>query len=116
MRRHKLWKKALLSVSVMLGGGTVMADGCLNTLASINLCGTVFTFCTPADQLNLFFPYLEVPDYRADPSCTIPLGCDGSDIYTTIPEGFPGGSGINEPTNSQTGVGGTGGGTGGGGI
>jgi hypothetical protein len=114
MRRHRRIKKALLSLSVMLGGGTVMADGCLNTLASINLCGTVLTFCTPADQLNLFLPYLTLPDFNTDPSCTIPLGCGSGDLYTNIPAGFPGGQPPSEPTNSQSGVGGGGGGAGGG--
>ena len=80
-----------------------MADGCINTLASINLCGTVLTFCTPADQLNLFFPYLSIPDYKSDPSCTIPLGCGPSDVYQNIPAGFPGGGSVNQPTNGQTG-------------
>lgn len=114
MRKHKRLKKAMLGITVMLGGSTVMADGCINTLASVNLCGTVLTFCTPADQLNLFFPYLQVPDYETDPSCTIPLGCGANDVYQNIPAGFPGGTGINQPTLSQTGN--TGGGGGGGGI
>ncbi len=113
MRNHKRLKKAMLSLTVLLGGSTVMADGCINTLASINICGTVLTFCTPADQLNLLFPYLETPDFETDPSCTIPLGCAGSDIYQNIPAGFPGGSDINQPTLGSTGTGG-GGGAGGG--
>ena len=112
MRRTLKIKKTLLTIAVMLGGGTVMADGCLNTLASVNVCGTVLTFCTPADQLNLFLPYLKLPDFKTDPSCTIPLGCGASDIYTNIPAGFPGGGSINPPTNGQTGS--TGGGSGGG--
>lgn len=106
-------KKTLLTMTVMLGGGTVMADGCINTLASINLCGTVLTFCTPADQLNLFLPYLELPDFNADPSCTIPLGCGTSDIYQNIPAGFPGGGNVIQPSNSQTGSTSSGGGGGG---
>ena len=112
MRRTLKMKKALLTLSIVLGGGTVMADGCLNTLASVNVCGTVLTFCTPADQLNLFLPYLDIPDYKADPSCTIPLGCGIGDLYTEIPAGFPGGTAPQTPTNGQTGT--SGGGTSGG--
>lgn len=110
MRHQRFWKKALLSVSVVFGGGTAVAGGCLDTLASVNVCGTVLTFCTPADQLNLFFPFLQTPDYFSDPSCTIPLGCAGSDLYQNIPLGFPGGSQITQPTNTQTGAGSGGGG------
>lgn len=121
MRRHTILKKALLGASVLLAGGTVLGNGCMNTLASINLCGTVFTFCTPGDQLSMFWPYLEVPDYRTDPSCTIPMGCGGqpggeggTDLFPTIP-GAPGGSGSEPPTDDQGGgVGGGGGGGGGG--
>ncbi|MEK6642691.1 MAG: hypothetical protein AABZ08_02190 [Planctomycetota bacterium] len=112
MRNHKRLKKAMLSLTVILGGSTVMADGCINTLASINICGTVLTFCTPADQLNLLFPYLETPDFETDPSCTIPLGCGASDVYQNIPAGFPGGSAVNQPSLGSTGTGG--GGAGGG--
>jgi hypothetical protein len=118
MRRTRKLNRALIGLSVLLGGGTVLSDGCINTIASIPICGTVLTFCTPADQLNLFFPMLEVPDFNSDPSCTIPLGCGGSDIFPNIPAGFPGGGASEEPTNNQGGggVGGGGGGGGGGGI
>jgi hypothetical protein len=115
MRKYKILKKALLGVSVLLAGGTVLSNGCMNTVASINLCGTVFTFCTPGDQLSLFWPYLEIPDYEADPSCTIPMGCGGqpstgSDLFPAIP-GAPGGLASEQPSDTQgSGVGGGGGG------
>ncbi len=114
MRRYKIWKKSMIAMTVLLGGGTVLDGGCLNTLASVNVCGTFFTFCTPADQLNLIFPYLTIPDFKADPSCTIPLGCGANDVYQNISAGFPGGSGITQPSNSSSGVGGSGGSSGGG--
>lgn len=114
MRRTLRLKKSLLALTIMLGGGTMMAGSCIDTLASVNVCGTVLTFCTPADQLNLFLPYLTIPDYKTDPSCTIPLGCGTSDLYTNIPAGFPGGGNVNQPSNGQTGTGGTGGGSSGG--
>ena len=113
MRKYKILKKALLGVSVLLAGGTVLSNGCMNTVASINLCGTVFTFCTPGDQLSLFWPYLEIPDYQADPSCTIPMGCDGSDLFPSIP-GAPGSGGASSAPPSDTQGGGLGGGGGGG--
>ncbi len=109
MRKYKSIRKIALGLTVLLSGGTVLDNGCFNTLASINVCGTILTFCTPADQINMLFPYLEVPDFQTDPSCTIPLGCDGSDVYTIIPPGLPGGGPSDPPTDNS------GGGTGGGG-
>jgi len=109
-------RKLMLGATAVLAGGTVLNNGCINTLASVPICGTVLTFCTPVDQLNLMFPLLETPDFNADPSCTIPLGCAGSDIYTNIPAGFPGGDGTLPPEDESQGLGGAGGGGGGGGI
>jgi hypothetical protein len=100
---------------MVLAGGSVLGSGCMNTLASINLCGTVFTFCTPTDQLNLLFPMLELPDFDTDPSCTIPLGCGGSDVLPPL-EGGPGGGETDEPIDDSGGGLGGGGGGGGGGI
>ncbi len=102
--------KVLLGASLLCAGGTVLSNGCINTLASVNLCGTVFPWCTPADQLNLLFPMLETPDFASDPSCTIPLGCADSDVYQNVPEGFPGGSGSDQPSEDQSGLSGGGGG------
>ncbi len=119
MTHARKLRKLMLGATAILAGGTVLNNGCINTLASIPVCGTVLTFCTPADQLNLMFPLLETPDFNADPSCTIPLGCGPSDIYQNIPDGFPGGEGSVEPQNAQgggLGQGGGGGGGGGGGI
>jgi hypothetical protein len=113
MRRRKLLTKAMLAASLLFAGGTILSNGCINTLASINLCGTVFTFCTPVDQLNLLYPLLEVPDWDTDPSCTLPFGCSDTDIRQGL-EGVPAGDGTPEPEDAQGG--GLGGGGGGGGI
>ncbi len=115
MKPHRKLRKVLIGVSTVLAGGTLLANGCMNTLASLNLCGTVLTFCTPADQLNLFFPMLEVPDFATDPSCTIPLGCGDGDLFGNIPPGFPGGDEPDQPSDDQGGGAGGGGGGGGGG-
>jgi hypothetical protein len=101
----------MLGAMMLLTGGTVLS--CANTLANINLCGTVFTFCTPTDQLNLLYPYLDTPDYTTDPSCTIPLGCGSGDVLPPL-EGGPGGDAPEQPQNGQGG--GLGGGGGGGGV
>lgn len=109
MRRHKKLQKVLFGLSLVLGGGTMLDNGCINTVASLPICGTVLTFCTPTDQLNLFFPMLDLPNYDWDPSCTIPMGCNGSDLYdplTEDPPGTPGGSGSEAPTDESTGSGG----------
>ena len=111
MKKIKRFKKIVISVSAILAGGTVLDNGCFNTLASINVCGTLLTpnVCSPVDQLNLLMPFLEVPDFRADPSCTIPLGCDGpfgDDLNL-------GGSAPEDPQD-DTGGGGVGGGGAGG--
>ncbi|QDV92187.1 hypothetical protein RAS2_33010 [Phycisphaerae bacterium RAS2] len=111
-------RKLMLGATAILAGGTVLNNGCINTLASVPICGTVLTFCTPTDQLNLMFPLLETPDFNADPSCTIPLGCSPEGLYQDTPPGFPGnnGGGITDPENAQGGGLGQGGGGGGGGI
>ncbi len=90
----------VLFISVLFGG---------TCITSINLCGTVFTFCEPVDQLNLMFPYLEMPDYGTDPSCTIPLGCGDGDVLPPL-EGSPGGGTPDAPTDNQGGFGSGGGG------
>jgi len=84
---------------------------CIALSAGCNLCGTVFTFCTPTDQLNLMFPILEYPDYYSDPSCTIPLGCSNGDLFPPLENG-PGGNPSDQPSDEQGG--GLGGGAGGG--
>ena len=110
MRKRKLFTKAVLSAGLLFAGGTVLSNGCMNTLASLNLCGTVFTFCDPVDQLNLMYPMLEVPDFDSDPSCTIPLGCGDGDVLPPL-EGGPGGDAPDPPSDDQGGgLGGGGGG------
>ena len=117
MRRIKLMKRTLLSTVAILAGGTVLSNGCMNAVASLPICGGILTYCTPADQLALFYPVLEIPDYQADPSCTIPLSCGGSDLFTGTGFVSPfGGSESEEPEDDQGGGLGTGGGAGGGGI
>ncbi len=111
MQRHKILQKTLLCMTVTLAGGTLLGGTCVNTLASANLCGTVFPWCTPADQLNLLYPMLETPDFYSDPSCTIPLGCGDGDLYTvdSSADGYIGGDAPDDPEDDE------GGGTGGGG-
>lgn len=111
MGKSRLLTKVLMTTTVVLGGGAVLGNGCMNTLASIPICGTVLTFCTPADQINMLWPYLEVPDFRTDPSCTIPYGCGeqgASDLFPPL-EGGPGGGASDPPSDDE------GGGIGGGG-
>lgn len=114
MRWTKKKNRIAMAVTAALAGGTVLQSNCANALYSLPICGGVLTFCTPSDQLNFLFPLLQTPDFRADPSCSIPLGCGDDDIYN-IPDGYagPGGDGANQPTDDQSG--GASGGTGGGG-
>lgn len=99
-------------MTLVLAGGTLLGGSCINTVASAPLCGTVFPWCTPIDQLNLFYPMLETPDYYSDPSCTIPLGCGDGDLYDVDPDaGYPGGDAPVDPEDDEGGgVGGGGGG------
>ncbi|MCK6457914.1 MAG: hypothetical protein L6Q92_15470 [Phycisphaerae bacterium] len=108
MFRPRMYRKvALLAAAVSVG--SMFNGNCMNLALSITPCGTIFplTVCTPVDQVNLLFPLLEIPDFRTDPSCTIPLGCDTSDVLPPL-VGGPGGGPSDPPT------GGTGGGGGGG--
>jgi len=115
MKKRASFKvKAAMSLATILAGGT-MFQGCLNAALSVPVCGTIFTFCTPADQANAIFPILDLPDFNADPSCTIPLGCGDGDIIQNIPPGFPGGDAPEDPEDDQGGGLGGGGGAGGGG-
>jgi hypothetical protein len=100
MRRHKQLKRVVLGLSIALAGGTLLDNGCINTLASIPVCGTVLTFCTPQDQLNLMYSMLDVPNYEWDPSCTVPYGCGSGDLYQ---DGTPGGDAPATPSNNQSG-------------
>jgi hypothetical protein len=119
MRKYKLLTKAMLGASLLLAGGTVLGNGCANTIASLPICGSILTFCTPGDQINFLWPWLETPDFSVDPSCTIPYDCGGaaptgSDLFPSIPGG-PGGGSTPAPSDTQGG-GATGGGGGGGGV
>lgn len=106
MKKYKSIRKITLGLTVLLSGSTVFDNGCFNAVASINVCGTILTFCTPADQINLLFPYLEVPDFDTDPSCTVPLGCGDGDIYQ--PPLPPGGDAPDQPSDDSGGAGGGG--------
>ena len=79
MRWTKKKNRLALAATAFLAGGTVLQSNCANALYSLPICGTVLTFCTPSDQLNILFPLLETPDFSTDPTCTIPLGCGAGD-------------------------------------
>ncbi|MCG8409541.1 MAG: hypothetical protein MI923_30415 [Phycisphaerales bacterium] len=120
MRKYKLVRKTLVGMSMLLAGGTVLANGCINTVASLPICGGVVQFCTPDDQLLLFLPVLEFPDFNVDPACTIPGACGDAGSFDNGPGGiFPGGGDPDPPDDPEdpfTGGGGGGGGGVGGGI
>jgi len=105
----------MIGLTVVIAGGSLFGSNCINTVASLPICGSVLTFCTPADQLNVLWPLLETPDFDADPSCTIPLGCGDGDLFD-VPDGFPGGDAPDDPSDDQGGGAGGAGGGGGGGI
>ncbi|MCA9256514.1 MAG: hypothetical protein KDA33_12790 [Phycisphaerales bacterium] len=113
MRWTKKKNRLALAATAFLAGGTVLQSNCANALYSLPICGTVLTFCTPSDQLNILFPLLETPDFSTDPTCTIPLGCGaGDENFFNLPDGFnpPGGGTPNEPEDGDQGGGGGGGG------
>lgn len=106
-------------VAATIVGGTAFANGgCMNTLLSITPCGTVLAGCSAGDWATLIYPYLDLPDFRADPSCTVPAGCGVNDIQPAIPGFFDNATGAVQPTvqGSQGAGGALGGGGGGGGI
>ncbi|MEE8170731.1 MAG: hypothetical protein V3T70_09300, partial [Phycisphaerae bacterium] len=86
-RIARFYRKSLLLA--VFGGGVMYATGCTNFLFSINVCGTVLLNCTPEDQLLLVFPFLDVPDFDIDPTCTIPTGCFDRDDDTFADGSFP---------------------------
>lgn len=117
MRWTKKKNRILMAVTAALAGGTVLQSNCANALYSLPICGGVLTFCTPSDQLGVLYPLLDVPDFNADPSCTVPLGCGPGDLFApNLPDGFnpPGGAAPEEPSDNSGG--GAGGGGGGGGV
>ena len=114
MRRYRLLRKIMVSASLLMAGGTVMGNGCVNTVASLPICGGLLAFCDSFDQINFLFPILETPDFRQDPSCTIPLGCGGGDLFdipiNPNPNGpqLPGGGPPDQPVDDTPPPGGTG--------
>ena len=114
-------KRLATMASLCVAGGTLMQGNCFNAVASLPICGGILTFCTPNDQLNVLFPLLTTPDFDADPTCTIPLGCGGMNTgggQFFDPEGTrpPGGQQPEEPQDESHGIVGGAGGGGGGGI
>ena len=108
----RIRKIALLGAVV--AGGTVYGNsGCTNTILSLTPCGTILAGCTAGDWANLIFPYLDLPDFKADPSCTVPGGCAGGDALPALPGFFDNSTGVVQP--SVQGSGGAGGAVGGGG-
>lgn len=117
--RMMLRMRRMALVAATIAGGTAFGNsGCTNTLLSITPCGTVLAGCTAGDWATLIFPYLDLPDFRADPSCTVPAGCGANDIQPAIPGFFDNATGAVQPTNNNQsqGPGGAIGGGGGGGI
>ena len=88
----KIKHKILLLCTIIV----LLVCGCTNFLASTMLCGSVLTFCEPSDQISLFFPILEFPDYDADPSCSIPLNCGDGGV---LPPGGLGGGPPEAPSD-----------------
>ena len=113
MRKYCDLRKKMIGLPIVIAGGSLFGSTCTNTVASLPICGGVLTFCTPADQINALWPLLETPDFDADPSCTIPLGCGDGDLLPP-PAGFPGGDAPDQPSDSEGGN--IGGGGGGGGV
>jgi len=105
MTRKMKWRGTL--AAALLSGGMLYQNGCLNALYSIQICGVVLpaTVCTPEDQLLLVFPFLEVPDFEIDPTCTIPFGCfdRGDDVNDGE---YPFGGGPPNPPTQNSGGGG----------
>lgn len=117
MRNYKRMRRKLVGLSLLAAGGSLFANNCINFAASLPICGAVLTFCTPTDQISLLWPLLQTPDFSADPSCTIPLGCGRGDenFFPGAPPGLPGGDVPEQPSDDQGGGPGGGGGIGGGG-
>ncbi len=114
MRKYMTLRKKMIGVAVVIAGGSLFQSNCINTVASLPICGGVLTFCSPADQMNALFPFLETPDFDSDPSCTIPLGCGDGNLSPAGGDDFPGGGQSDQPSDDQGG-GAAGGGEGGGG-
>lgn len=115
MKNPRTTKKMVAVASLCLAGGTLFQGNCANALFSLPICGGVLTFCTPFDQINVLYPLLTTPDFNADPSCTIPLGCQGGTSGNGEFFGddrFPGGGAPDEPEDESDGIGGQGGGGG----
>lgn len=116
--RTMLRMRRMVLVAATVVGGTAFANsGCMNTLLSVTPCGTVLAGCTAGDWMNLIYPYLDLPDYRADQSCTIPGACGPDSAIPLVPGWFDNSEGAVQPQPSQSqGAGGALGGGGGGGI
>ena len=109
----RMRRVALVAATVV--GGTAFANsGCTNTLLSLTPCGTIVAGCTAGDWANLIYPYLDLPDFDADPACTIPGACAAGSVQPGIPGFIDGSSGVVQPEESESqGAGGALGGGGG---
>jgi len=117
-KNSRKMKRLATMASLCVAGGTLMQGNCANALFSLPICGGILTFCTPNDQLNVLFPLLTTPDFDADPTCTIPLGCGGNNnaggqFFDPTGENPPGGGAPEEPMDESDGIGGGAGGGGG---
>lgn len=91
------WKRSaggafFVAVLILAGGlGLVSAAACSDAgaiLTTFNPCGTVFSFCS-AEDIPLLFA--DIPDFRLDPTCTIPgFGFD-PDTAGAVPSTTSGG-------------------------
>lgn len=115
MNRTRRMKKLTAVLATALAGGTMLQNGCTNILLGLTPCGTVLAFCEPGDQALLLFRYFEIPDYRTDPTCTIPFACGGDDNNLFPPPIGGDGGGVQVGGGGGLGGGGGGGGFGGGG-
>ncbi len=76
---------AIVAVGIQFG----LIPSCEGLLTTFNPCGTIFGFCAPED-IDLLFA--DIPDFRLDPTCTIPFatggGCAGGPILPNPGPGF----------------------------
>jgi len=108
MRRFNKWQitiRILLAVSFL---GTTFGVGCLGTMVkSINPCGTIID----CDPLEFDLLFMDIPNFEADPSCTIPGYCDGpvpfpTDVNLTNGQGAGGGAAAGAGGTGTIGAGG----------
>lgn len=81
MKPRSLRSRIAALTAVAISGGTLFLSlpSCETTLKTLNPCATVLDFCD-ANDIELLFA--DIPDYRLDPTCTIPYltGCSAGNI------------------------------------